>query len=420
MAIPISGPTTITEPGEYELVNDINGTIEIASNDVTLNGNGYTVIASSASEPAIKAYSISNLEVYNVRCINSKHGIYVSTSSDISIRDSIVQGNSRFGIYIYYSDNIDMSNITANNNGLSENGVGIMVQVTDSCKIDSVFANANYGGIYVSESPNTIITNVTSSENETGITFFLTKNTCLVSDCILNNNIRGIEILYSNYITIKNTTTSYNGYGIEMVSSSYCVIDNLIANENTEAGIDIWWNSTDNTIKSSTFINNSSGILFGYNPGNTLIYNNYFSNNVNVSFYNTNNSYTWNIEKTPGKNIVGGPYIGGNYWGSPDGTGFSDLAEDSDGDGIADEPYIIDSQNIDYYPLVKVPEVIEITLPQIRLAPPSLPPLPKEERVIVEKQVEIRRVPVIPEELFIYGAVSAGMIPLILALLKRK
>jgi hypothetical protein len=33
------------------------------------------------------------------------------------------------------------------------------------------------------------------------------------------------------------------------------------------------------------------------------------------------NSY--NTTKTAGTNILGGPYIAGNFWGRPDGTGFS-------------------------------------------------------------------------------------------------
>ena len=40
--------------------------------------------------------------------------------------------------------------------------------------------------------------------------------------------------------------------------------------------------------------------------------------------------------KTKGKNIVSGPYIGGNYWASPGNDGFSQTAPDTNGDGIAD------------------------------------------------------------------------------------
>ena len=60
------------------------------------------------------------------------------------------------------------------------------------------------------------------------------------------------------------------------------------------------------------------------------------------------------LQKQSGTNIVGGPYIGGNFWGKPDSTGFSQTAVDTDGDGISDSAYtnIAGSVYSDYLPLV--------------------------------------------------------------------
>lgn len=82
-----------------------------------------------------------------------------------------------------------------------------------------------------------------------------------------------------------------------------------------------------------------------------LIYNNYF-NNTNITIKNgTGNAY--NTAKASGKNIVGGTYIGGNFWGKPDGSGFSNKATDTDRDGISDSAYSIPgSIYIDHLPLV--------------------------------------------------------------------
>jgi len=59
-------------------------------------------------------------------------------------------------------------------------------------------------------------------------------------------------------------------------------------------------------------------------------------------------------KKTTGTNIVGGPYIGGNFWGKPDGTGFSNTAVDKNRDGISDSAYknITGSIYSDNLPLV--------------------------------------------------------------------
>jgi hypothetical protein len=51
-------------------------------------------------------------------------------------------------------------------------------------------------------------------------------------------------------------------------------------------------------------------------------------------------------------NIVEGPYLGGNFWGSPRGTGFSQTANDSDADGISDLPYKVNGSDFDHLPLV--------------------------------------------------------------------
>ena len=55
---------------------------------------------------------------------------------------------------------------------------------------------------------------------------------------------------------------------------------------------------------------------------------------------------------------MGGPYVGGNYWALPNGTGFSQIQTDADKDGICDLPYHIseDGLNTDFLPLAFIPE----------------------------------------------------------------
>lgn len=54
---------------------------------------------------------------------------------------------------------------------------------------------------------------------------------------------------------------------------------------------------------------------------------------------------TWNTGKEAGANVVGGPYLGGNFW-SDHGR------DDQDGDLIGDAPYVIDTLNKDNLPLI--------------------------------------------------------------------
>jgi len=96
-------------------------------------------------------------------------------------------------------------------------------------------------------------------------------------------------------------------------------------------------------------LNNVSGLYMCKGSDNNTVFNNYLNNDLNANIQNYNN--TWNTTKTEGKNIIGGPYIAGNFWAKPDGSGFSENATDSDLDGIADTKY--EGTNFtDYLPLV--------------------------------------------------------------------
>ncbi len=81
------------------------------------------------------------------------------------------------------------------------------------------------------------------------------------------------------------------------------------------------------------------------------ITNNHFNNTVNVNAPDGTGS-TFSTKKTTGKNIVGGPYLGGNYWATPSGKGFSQTHSDNNRDGFADEPYKLDKLSIDNLPLI--------------------------------------------------------------------
>jgi len=57
-----------------------------------------------------------------------------------------------------------------------------------------------------------------------------------------------------------------------------------------------------------------------------------------------------------GTNILGGNWLGGNAWLSPDGNGYSQTCSDTQEPiGICDQPYVIDENNIDYLPLSIAP-----------------------------------------------------------------
>jgi parallel beta-helix repeat protein len=137
---------------------------------------------------------------------------------------------------------------------------------------------------------------------------------------LLNTTV-GLQTWASNYCTITNNIVSGNRYGLWIHGSNNTIYDNLIAN-NELKGILISGN--DHLIRKNTILYNGEGLNIV--SSNTLIFNNIFNNTKNV--YNSG-SNTWNTSKTTGENIVGGAFLGGNYWNDYSGI-------DTNGDGLGD------------------------------------------------------------------------------------
>ncbi|MDD3247888.1 MAG: PGF-pre-PGF domain-containing protein [Methanosarcina sp.] len=176
-------------------------------------------------------------------------------------------------------------------------------------------------------------------------------NNCVIEQNKLTVNGRGIYLVSSTECTVSgNTVINCGYYGILLESSKGNTISgNTVTN--SERGIYLG-SSDDNTVSGNTVtLNNNVGFYSCSLCDRNLIYNNYF-NNTGISI-KTGSGSRFNTTKTSGPNIVDGPYIGGNYWGKPDGTGFSDTAVDNDGDGISDSTYTLPSSSyVDYLPLV--------------------------------------------------------------------
>jgi parallel beta-helix repeat protein len=241
--------------------------------------------------------------------------------------DTIVQAaNSNDHVFDVTAANVTITGFKIT--GATGGGkAGIHLTNVDNCEVLDNTCSYNYHGITIYQHSNIAVSNNGCFDN-TGSGIYLhwcRSNTIIDNDC--SNNTYGISLIGSGNNTVYRNNCSNNGRGIRLyIDCSNNTLSGNTANSNEEYGIYLW-NSSDNSI-----------------------YNNHF-NNTNNAYDNGNN--TWNISKTPGTNIIGGSWLGGNYWSDYTGT-------DTNYDGIGDtkRPYNSSGgikNGGDWLPLVKAP-----------------------------------------------------------------
>ncbi|MGB9938910.1 NosD domain-containing protein [Methanosarcina sp.] len=171
----------------------------------------------------------------------------------------------------------------------------------------------------------------------------------IISDNTISNCSHGVST-YDHGIYVINNSITDCYCGIDISQSPSRIHNNTILN--CSVGINVMSSSTE--ISTNTIISSAEcGISIPDRESYELIYNNYFNNTINVRL-GSHEEYTWNNSRTPGTNIAGGPYLGGNYWANPNGTGFSETCMDSDGDWICDSPYNVNGSDFDFLPLASI------------------------------------------------------------------
>jgi len=314
----------VREGDVYRLTKNVKSDgdgIIIQRDNIVLDGAGHTIEGSNTTlSKGVRLYNRKNVTLKNLNIRNFHFGIALDRSLNITIINNNIENNWD-GVVLLASLNntITKNNITGNNG----DSIGLYVSLNNTVTNNNIRNNGLGILFWEDSSYNTIANNTITGSMEDGINLNDSPHNIITDNVVKGNSGHGIHIFESSYTTIANNTiTGNNGDGIRIeYSFNNTITGNMITGNN---GVGI-------KIRSSEY---------------SLIYNNVFVNDVNV-VVEVGVNY-WSIEKIRGTNIVGGPYLGGNYW-----SGFSETCPDSDGDMICDQPYVIDKNNIDYYPLAK-------------------------------------------------------------------
>ena len=284
----------------------------------TISGNGLEAGSLSVSGGVVLDSSSGNTISGNT-IRNNKFGVVLYYSSGNSVSDSSISGSDEDGVRIEHS-----SNNTISDSNISGNVRGVVLNLSSGNTLSGNNISWNRAGVWVWHSSDNTISGNTITWNWAGVRL-VSSGANTLSDNAITWNRAGVRLEYSSSNTISNNTISWNREGVEL------------------------WYASDNTLAGNTISGDrGEGAVLVSSSGN-IIYNNLF-NTTNNTIVVSGISY-WNTTKQAGINIAGGSYIGGNYWGSPSGNGYSDTCGDADGDGICDAPYAIDANNTDYLPL---------------------------------------------------------------------
>jgi len=152
----------------YTLTGDVNESIEITQNNLTLDGAGYKITGSG-----------------------SGYGVYLKQRSNVTVKNCVF---SKFSIGICLS--ISSSN-TLTNNITNDNSYGIFLNSSSSNTLTNNITNDNsYYGIYLNSCSSNALTENTINNNQSGIKLY---------NCNLNK-------IYNNNF-INNSTQAYVNYG---------------------------------------------------------------------------------------------------------------------------------------------------------------------------------------------------------------
>jgi parallel beta-helix repeat protein len=400
----------------YTVTDDINSSIVVEKNSIAIDGLGHLIQGNAESWQTAEGIGIDltgreNVSVTNMIVMSFYTGISLHFSNGNSL-SNITLGNNFYSMYIVGSS----YNVINNNTVVSGNCGIYFFFDHDSFQVNFnnvlignyIFGCDSYGVRLVTCSSTFMRANTMSSSNcvfgvegwdfehyfndidssntvngrpvyfwvnksnrsvptDAGYVALVNSTNVLVKDLNIHNVLQAVVLAYTDGSTVENVTASgcqegihlevsqnntissndisFSGYGIRFSerggSSNNIVIGNRFS---CDADGILLWGGTNNTLSDNSVINAYEfGISCFYADGNN-VYHNTFISKGQAAYYYKPGANTWN----------NGYPSGGNYWSDYVGTDvFCGPSQNETGcDGVGDNPYVIDENNQDNYPLM--------------------------------------------------------------------
>lgn len=329
---PVGSWDPVTQTGT--LTQDVFETIQIDSDGVTLDGNGYSCDGSG-----------------------SGNGLYMNGRTGVTVSDLTVEGFP-VGMYLFHCSG---NTISGNTVSVTSNGIMVIGGSGNTVAGNTVSGGKQAGGICLGGSVGNTVSGNTTTGNFNGVYLSISDGNTLTGNTTRLNSYNGMQLSHATGNVISGNTIGDNSSGPWGWSGIYMVVspgNTVEGNEiqgNAGHGIAMWLDCSGNTIQGNTISDNGrAGVKF-YVDGNSnnLIKENTFENNghgfdfdayhdwgPNAGNQVYNNNFIANTVQARGDVSGGGVNIfnlarptGGNYWSNW-------TSPDADSDGFVDNPFV--------------------------------------------------------------------------------
>jgi parallel beta-helix repeat protein len=266
----------------------------------------------------------------------------IRSSSGVPEGTAVQAADSSLSVFLISADGVTISGFTIS--GATESSAsGINLQGVRGCRLINNVLAGNGCGIFAERSDGNFILN----------------------NMIRDNSEDGIRIYESSDNIIRNNAVSRNddnGIFIDRTGWRNRIVNNRIE-DNHGAGVRIWGNNNENLVILNLVTGNGIGIDLQASLNNQIFLNDFTDNDDNIPSPSGYPAANWHTPAEISYQYRGEHFTGylGNHWDDyhdkrPDG-------DDSDGNGVWDLPYPINSLNDeeDPYPLVSSVEDYTIT-----------------------------------------------------------
>jgi len=238
-------------------------------------GGSDTVVSISADDTIIQGFSIQN-----AKDDANSAGVKISIADNVFIVENIIQNNRGLGILL---QGPGTSGVKIMRNTIRNNSYGIYLFDSPQTLVLANNISNNGEGVYVVGSYASALVNNTIASRELGIHLESTYNFVVFGNWVVNNA-NGVYAFNSSEISFSNNTIGWNRwYGLWTKDCNNNIVNGNTIVNNIDVGLFLE-SSFDTTVINNLIWDNDNGIYLKDSAGNLIQRNNLRNNKVNGCF----------------------------------------------------------------------------------------------------------------------------------------